>query len=323
MGCASHSPLLPGYVSENTLRPAIKLTQTPFFPQTAYQCGPAALATVLQSAGVSVLPQDLVSQVYVPEKKGSFQVELIATGRRYGLVPYPVTPTLAALLQEVQGGRPVLVMQNLGLRSLPVWHYAVVIGFDAATDQMLLRSGVEANKMMKTRRFLATWQGADKWGLVMLRPGELPVVLNRHTYLQSIAAMEAMGQHKAALQGYRAALRKWSSDPAAMLGLGNVYYALGQLDEADAAYRKLLSVMPNHTVGLNNLAQVLADRGCFKAALATIEAALSDADLDAGLKSAVLRTHTAILQSFSPDNSDSSINCEAANLSLNLDTNDA
>jgi hypothetical protein len=313
VGCASHSPLLPRYVSENTLPPAIKLTQTPFFPQTAYQCGPAALATALQSAGVSVLPQDLVGQVYVPERKGSFQVELIATARRYGIVPYPVTPTLSGLLQELHGGRPVLVMQNLGLRSLSVWHYAVVIGFDTATDQMILRSGVEANKLMKTRRFLTTWQGADKWGLVMLQPGELPAIPDRDTYVQSIAALEALGQYKAALQSYQAALQKWPADPAAMLGLGNVYYALEQLDEADAAYRKLLNIMPNHAIALNNLAQVLADRGCFKAALTTIESALTDINLDAELRSTVLRTRTAIVQNLSPGSSDSSRDCKAAN----------
>lgn len=312
-GCASHSPLLPRYVSENTLPPSMELTQTPFFPQTAYQCGPAALATVLQSAGVPVLPQDLVSQVYVPERKGSFQVELMATARRYGIVPYPITSTLSVLLQELHGGRPVLVLQNLGLQSLPVWHYAVVIGFDTATDQVILRSGGEARQLMKTRQFLTTWQGADKWGLVMLQPGELPTVPNRDTYLRSIAALEAVGQHKAALQGYQAALRKWPADPIAMLGLGNVYYALAQLNKADAAYRKLLSVMPNHAIALNNLAQVLADRGCFKAALTTIEFALTPIDLDAEIKSTVLRTRTAIVRSLSPGSSYSSTDCKAAN----------
>ncbi len=310
MGCASHSPLLPSYFSEDMTFPSVELTQTPFFPQTAYQCGPAALATVLQSADITVLPQDLVSQVYVPERKGSFQVELVATARRYGVVPYPITPTLSALLRELQGGRPVLVMQNVGLKSFPVWHYAVVVGFDTSTDQIILRSGKEATKNMQTRQFLKTWQSADQWGLVMLQPGEMPAVPDRNTYLQGIAALEAAGQLKAALRGYQAALQKWSADPVAMLGTGNVYYALGQLDEANAVYRKLLNVEPDHTIALNNLAQVLADRGCHKAALATVDTALADMNLNSGVKSAVMRTRADIVRGLSLGNS-TSIKCAA------------
>src|SRR5207237_9306004 len=52
----------------------VELTQVPFFPQDEYQCGPAALATVLASSGVKVTPEELVAQVYIPERKGSLQI---------------------------------------------------------------------------------------------------------------------------------------------------------------------------------------------------------------------------------------------------------
>ena len=55
-GCASLMPQtkelakgLPAGLPEK-----VELTGTPFFPQTEYQCGPAALATVLNAAGVKV-----------------------------------------------------------------------------------------------------------------------------------------------------------------------------------------------------------------------------------------------------------------------------
>ena len=38
-----------------------ELAQVPFFPQDEYQCGPAALATVLASAGAKVTPDWLMS----------------------------------------------------------------------------------------------------------------------------------------------------------------------------------------------------------------------------------------------------------------------
>ena len=59
----------------------------PFFAQDQYECGPAALATVLAASGVSVVPDDLVPLIYVPERKGSFQVEIVAAARSYVFAP--------------------------------------------------------------------------------------------------------------------------------------------------------------------------------------------------------------------------------------------
>ena len=47
-------------------RAPVELTGVPFFPQEAYQCGPAALATVLGWSGTAVTPDALTPQVYVP-----------------------------------------------------------------------------------------------------------------------------------------------------------------------------------------------------------------------------------------------------------------
>ena len=93
---------------------ARELEATPFFPQVTHQCGPAALATVLGASGVETTPEALVDAVYVPGLHGSLQVELLAASRRAGRIPYPVGPALDALIAEIDAGRPVLVLQNLG-----------------------------------------------------------------------------------------------------------------------------------------------------------------------------------------------------------------
>ncbi|HKK22781.1 MAG TPA: hypothetical protein VJ947_03765, partial [Pseudohaliea sp.] len=60
-GCASVG------VPVASLAPAaVELDATPFFPQQRYQCGPAALATVLSASGVPVEPAALVDEVYIP-----------------------------------------------------------------------------------------------------------------------------------------------------------------------------------------------------------------------------------------------------------------
>ena len=67
--------------------PHVQLSSVPFYPQEAYQCGPAALAGVLGAAGVAATPSSLAPQVYLPGRQGSLQLELMAASRRAGRIP--------------------------------------------------------------------------------------------------------------------------------------------------------------------------------------------------------------------------------------------
>jgi hypothetical protein len=98
--CAHRVPLPDTRVA--SLPPRVELADTPFFPQQRYQCGPAALATVLNACGVAVTPEELVSQVYLPARQGSLQAET----RRAppGLLAGAFEPELDALLEEVAVG---------------------------------------------------------------------------------------------------------------------------------------------------------------------------------------------------------------------------
>ena len=93
--CASRQPVLPPSTPQDT--DPVELSNTAFFPQDEYQCGPAALATVLHSAGVAAQPDALAKQVYLPARRGSLQPELAAATRRAARVPYLIPPNLQAL----------------------------------------------------------------------------------------------------------------------------------------------------------------------------------------------------------------------------------
>ena len=143
-GCAANVPF-PTNVTP------IELTDVPFFPQTEYQCGPAALATILAHEGVPVDADGLVGAVYVEGLRGSLQPELLGATRRNARIPYVLEPEPSALFAELGAGRPVLVLQNLGIERVPVWHYAVVVGFDRDSDRMILRSGAERRRSHRNR----------------------------------------------------------------------------------------------------------------------------------------------------------------------------
>jgi tetratricopeptide (TPR) repeat protein len=277
--CATRPPLLPAVLPPGA--PGLELGDTPFHPQDAYQCGPAALATVLQAAGVDMGPAALVDQVYVPDMQGSLQVEMLAATRRAGRIPYLIEPQPRALFAELAAGRPVLVLQNLGLRLLPVWHYAVVIGADSASDTVILRSGTERRRLSPVRFFLRSWELADNWAMVVLRPGDLPVDAERRRYLQATALAEPYLAPPARAEAYRAALRLWPEDATAQFGLAFAHQAAGDMAAAERAYLELIGSAPRHAAAYNNLAGVLAARGCYAAARRAAGRAAEIAAVDA------------------------------------------
>src|SRR5690606_40172617 len=88
-------------------------------------CSSDLLATMLNQRGIDTAPEQLVERVYLPERKGSLQVEMVAAARAHGLLVYPLQPKLETLLTEVAAGNPVLVLQNLAFDRWPQWHFAV------------------------------------------------------------------------------------------------------------------------------------------------------------------------------------------------------
>ncbi len=243
------------------LRQPVELSTVPFFPQTPFQCGPAALATLLVWSGVEVTPEDIVPQVYLPERQGSLQSELLAASRRHGRVPYVLARDLDALLREVAAGHPVMVLQNLGLSWYPRWHYAVVVGFDMARGEVVLRSGGEARHRLSLATFERTWQRGGAWAAVVLPPSRLPATADELSYVRTVSVLEKLDEGRTAGAAYESATRRWPASIAAWFGLGNSAYAQGRYVEAALAYRRILALEPTHGPALNNLANTLLQQG--------------------------------------------------------------
>ncbi len=265
-----------------------ELTAVPFFPQTEYQCGPAALATVLAHAGAQVAADDLTREVYIEGLKGSLQPELLGATRRHGFIPYVLEPNPGALVAELAARRPVLVLQNLGLERVPVWHYAVVVGVDG--DDVILRSGAEQRRIERSTRFLRTWQRGANWALVAIPPGELPATANAGAYGRAVAGAEPMLAAPDVARAYRAALERWPNDELVLFAAAGERHSAGDLTSATALYRQLVSSVPQHAAARNNLANVLAERGCRAEALTEARAALAAVAPGGELEAAVRDT---------------------------------
>lgn len=272
----------------------VELTYVPFYPQDDYQCGPAALATVLNTYGAGVTPEQLVPEVYLPERKGSLQIEMLAAARRHGLISYQIKPNLEALMREVNGGNPVILLQNLGLWD--GWHYAVAIGWDYDDGMLILRSGEDERKEMRFPFNEFVWRRGDYWAMVAVPPDRIPVTAEEDRWLAAIAAFERAGDAAGARVAYERFLQRWPANTGASIGLANALHSLGSLKEAEGVLRDAAHRDPGSVIVLNNLAQTLSDQGRDEEALPIIERAVA---AGGPFASAVKETRQEILEKIS------------------------
>ncbi|SNY95850.1 PA2778 family cysteine peptidase [Halomonas sp. hl-4] len=223
--------------TEQRLPRQSELSDVPFYAQTEYQCGPAALAMVLNHQGVDTDIETLIPQVFIPDREGSVQPEMLATVRRHERLAFPIRGSFDDLLAHLAAGDPVVVMQNLSLPVYPMWHYAVAIGYDLDDETLTLHSGEIERHTMSFSRFDATWARTDRWGFVVAKPGTLPEGITARNAVNAISAYEEAHGPEAALSSWQAMVERYPDNAVAQFALGNAYYADQQPEKALNAFQ--------------------------------------------------------------------------------------
>jgi tetratricopeptide (TPR) repeat protein len=216
----------------------------------------------------------LVAETQVPARRGALAFGLLAAARRHGRLAVPIGD-LGRLLRELAAGNPVLVMENLGLRWIPVWHFAVAIGYDLDAQELVLHSDKRPGYRMPLRTFELTWQRAERWALVILPPDRLPATATPLELLEALAGLERAGRTEAARSASARALERWPDDALLWMAHANALLALGELAACEAALRQALRVSPTLAPAHNNLADVLLRRGQLPQAREAIERAIA------------------------------------------------
>jgi hypothetical protein len=283
--------------------PGRELTGVPFFPQTIHQCGPAALATLLGASGVNATPEQLAPLVYIPGRRGSLQVEMLAAARGKGRVAYVLEPGFDQVRAELAAGTPVLVLQDLGALGIRRWHFAVVIGYDAGRDVVILRSGTRRRHVQRRRDFLHTWQPGGNWAAVVTPPDRPPATATGPGFIRALTEAGRSLPRPAIEAGNAAALVRWPADPLVLLANGNDAYANERLADAIRLYRQLLTKDPGNVAGRNNLANALLDAGCPQAALSEARQAAMQLAPGAALEAPVRDTLEKATAAAGGDNS--------------------
>ena len=256
-------PADPG--SADRLPRAVRLAGVPFVAQQDWECGPASLAMILAAAGRPADVNELVAEVWIPARRGALQPEMLAAARRRGMLAAPLAPRLESMLATVGQGLPVVVFQNLGLAVSPVWHYAVLIGYDLDAGTVVLHTGQHSGLVQSIHPFERTWTRAGAWSMTATIATRLPAGATQETLVRSMAALERMHPLESRA-GWGAVLTRWPDNPTAALGLGNSSWAVGDFKAAEAAWQNAVRLHPDFADAWNNLATALARRGELEAA---------------------------------------------------------
>jgi len=232
---------------------AHRLENVEFLAQTENYCGPATLTMALRHSGKTAHVDEIAAQVYTPGKKGTLQQDLLGSARRQGMVAVQIQG-IPSLLRELAAGNPVIVFMNLGLSWYPIYHYALVTGYNLTEPSVWMHSGKSKDKEWSMRKFERSWELGNYWGLVVLPPSRLSASGSELEHSAAAAGLEAVGKNSEAETAYATVLQQWPDSFGALVGMGNLTYARGEARRAEQFLSRVVKAHPERSAGWHNLA---------------------------------------------------------------------
>jgi len=109
---------------------ALEIEGVPFVKQDSRFCGPASLAAVMTYHGAPTDQKTVASRVYSDKLQGALITDLDRYARDAGFETKSGRGTEEWLKAEIDRGRPVIVLVDLGFWVVSKPHYLVVFGYD-------------------------------------------------------------------------------------------------------------------------------------------------------------------------------------------------
>jgi ABC-type bacteriocin/lantibiotic exporter with double-glycine peptidase domain len=145
---------------------ALRLIQNvPFYPQEAYQCGPASLAGVLNYWGLPVSPEVIAAEIYSPSAKGALNVDLAYYAQEKGFKATSYAGSLEDIRRNIDSAFPLIVLVDYGFWVYQQNHFMVILGYNE--KGIVANSGRNQHQFIPLRGFLRTWERTKFWTLLI------------------------------------------------------------------------------------------------------------------------------------------------------------
>jgi predicted double-glycine peptidase len=135
----------------------------PFYPQEAYQCGPASLAGVLNYRGVKVSPEEIAREIFSPQARGTLDMDMVFYAERKGFSAIQYRGSWEDLRRNIDSNNPLIVMVDAGFWLYQKSHFMVAVGYDRGG--LIANSGQDRHTFIPLDDFLRTWERTKFWTL--------------------------------------------------------------------------------------------------------------------------------------------------------------
>ncbi|MFZ6016582.1 MAG: C39 family peptidase [Nitrospirota bacterium] len=143
----------------------IIIENVPFYPQETYQCGPAALAGVMNFWGINVSHSKIVKEIYSESAKGTLNIDMVMYAQRKGLHALQYAGSIEDLKKNINAGYPVVVLVDYGFSIYQSNHFMVVTGYNEYG--IIANSGKERATFIPGKKFLKSWERTKYWTLLI------------------------------------------------------------------------------------------------------------------------------------------------------------
>lgn len=139
------------------------IKNVPFYPQEAYQCGPASLAGVLNYWGFNNSPAEIAAEIYSQKAGGTLDVDMALYAEKKGLKAIQYVGSLEDLKRNIDSNYPLIVLVDYGFWVYQKNHFMVVVGYSG--NGLIANSEKERHKVIPLGSFLKAWERTKFWTL--------------------------------------------------------------------------------------------------------------------------------------------------------------
>lgn len=146
------------------------IKNVPFFPQEKFQCGPAAMSSVLNFRGLTITPEEIARDIYSESARGTLNSDMVFFAERKGMKATQYSGTLDDLKKNINDSNPLIVLVDYGFLTYRKDHFMVIVGYDE--DNVIAHSGKDSFMKVPNDEFLGIWKKTKNWTLLIQKKKE-------------------------------------------------------------------------------------------------------------------------------------------------------
>jgi predicted double-glycine peptidase len=143
----------------------------PFFKQDDYQCGPSALATVIdywyirKAIPEKLTVEEIVAAIYSPSARGVLSIDLENYARSKGFRAKQYEGSIADIKRKVESGLPLILFVEYGFSLYKLNHFVVAKGY--TEEGVIVNSGRKENEIILNAELNKIWGKTGYWSLLI------------------------------------------------------------------------------------------------------------------------------------------------------------